>query len=67
MTDPREHTFVDPSYAEPTVAQDPDARELESSQTDETRYDRALDAEESARHAAAERLKADDLPEPADE
>ncbi len=29
-----------------------------------TRYERELEAEEAERHAAAERLKADELPEP---
>ena len=57
-------SFVDPGYTEPEVASGPDERERESAHTDETRYERELQAEESARHAAAERLKADRLPEP---
>ena len=57
-------SFVDPGYTEPEVASGPDERERESAHTDETRYERELQAEESARHAAAERLKADTRPSP---
>lgn len=59
-------TFTDPSYTEPEVAHDPAEREHESAETGETRYARELEAEEAARHAAAERLKADPLPQPND-
>jgi hypothetical protein len=58
-TDP---TFVDPGYAEPKVADGPAERERESAQTDETRYERKARAEDSQRHAAVERLKADGAP-----
>ena len=61
MSDP---SFVDPSYAEPRVADGPAERERESARTDETRYARKLAAEESERHAAVERLKAEGDPEP---
>lgn len=57
-------TFVDPGYTEPEVASGPEERERESAETEETRYRRELDAEEAARHAAAERLKAEGPPEP---
>ena len=57
-------TFVDPGYTEPEVASGPEERERESAQTEGTRYQRELEAEEAARHAAAERLKPDALPEP---
>jgi hypothetical protein len=61
MSDP---SFVDPSYAEPHVADGPAERERESAETDGTRYQREAEAEESGRHAAAERLKAERDPEP---
>ncbi len=57
-------TFVDPGYTEPEVASGPEERERESAQTEKTRYERELEAEESARHAAAERLKAEGPPDP---
>jgi hypothetical protein len=57
-------TFVDPGYTEPEVASGPEERERESAQTEKTRYERELEAEESARHAAAERLKAEGPPAP---
>jgi hypothetical protein len=60
MSDP---SFVDPSYAEPHVADGPAERERESARTQETRYERELESEEAERHAAVERLKADE-PEP---
>ena len=63
MSDP-DPTFVDPGYTEPEVASGPEERERESAETEETRYRRELDAEEAARHAAAERLKAEGPPEP---
>ena len=63
MTDP-DPSFVDPGYVEPEVASGPDERERESAHTAETRYERELQAEEAARHAAAERLKADGPLEP---
>jgi hypothetical protein len=43
---------------------DPHDRNVESSQTDETSYERALEDEVRRRHEAAERLKGDPLPEP---
>jgi hypothetical protein len=61
MGDP---SFVDPSYAEPQVADGPAERERESARTEGTRYERKLAAETSERHAAIERLKADGIPEP---
>lgn len=54
-----EHTFVDPGYVEPEVARGPAERERESALTEDTRYERELEAEEAERHAAAERLKSD--------
>jgi hypothetical protein len=39
-------------------------RNVESIQTDDTRYERALDDETRRRHEAAERLKSDPIPEP---
>lgn len=51
--------FVDPGYTEPEVASGPAERERESALTEDTRYERELEAEEAARHAAAERLKDD--------
>jgi hypothetical protein len=57
-------SFVDPGYTEPEIASGPEERERESAQTEETRYERELEAEEAARHAAAERLKADAELEP---
>lgn len=57
-------TFVDPGYTEPEVASGPDERERESAQTEGTRYQRELEAEEAARHAAAERLKSEGEPRP---
>jgi hypothetical protein len=39
-------------------------RNVESIQTDDTRYERALDEEARRRHEAAERLKRDPVPEP---
>ena len=54
----------EPRDLEPQVADDAGERERESSQTDETRYERELDADEARRHAAAVRLKSDELPEP---
>ena len=42
-------------------------RDEESLGTEETRYERELEAERRRRHEAAERLKDDPLPEPADE
>jgi hypothetical protein len=65
MTD-SEHTFVDPGYTEPEVASGPQERERESVLTEQTRYERELEAEEAARHAAAERLKSEPL-EPTDD
>jgi hypothetical protein len=56
MSDP---SFVDPSYAEPQVAGGPAERERESAETDGTRYQREAETEESGRHAAVERLKAE--------
>ena len=41
-------------------------RNEESLQTEETRYERELEAEEQRRHALAERLKADPLTERTD-
>jgi hypothetical protein len=61
MTDP---SFVDPSYAEPQVADGPAERERESAQTDGTRYEREAEAEQSGRHAAVDRLKSERDPEP---
>jgi len=46
---------------------DPGDRDLDSKQTDDTRYDRALEDEARRRHEAAERLKRDQLPEPDDD
>jgi hypothetical protein len=43
---------------------DPHDRNIESEQTDETSYERAIDDEARRRHEAAERLKRDPLPEP---
>ena len=63
-TDP---SFVDPTYTEPEVAPGPAERERESAATEVTRYERELEAEEAARHAAAERLKAEGLPEADDD
>jgi len=60
-------TFVDPSFTEPEVASGPAERERESVHTEETRYERELEAEEAARHAAVERLKAEGPPEPAED
>ncbi len=60
-------TFVDPSFTEPEVASGPAERERESAHTEQTRYERELEAEEAARHAAAERLKAEGPPEPAED
>jgi len=57
-------SFVDPEYVEPEVAAGPEERERESAHTEKTRYERELEAEESARHAAAERLKAEGPLEP---
>jgi hypothetical protein len=57
-------SFVDPGYTEPEVARDPAERERESALTDDTRYARELEAEEAARHAAAERLKEEPPLEP---
>ena len=62
-----EHTFVDPGYTEPEVARDPAERERESALTEDTRYERELEAEEAERHAAAERLKAEGPLEPAED
>jgi hypothetical protein len=42
-------------------------RHEESFGTDDTRYERELDAEQRRRHEAAERLKEEPLPEPSDE
>jgi hypothetical protein len=67
MTETGEPTFVDPSYTEPEIASGPAERERESAHTDDTRYERELEAEEAERHAAAERLKAEGPPEPADD
>jgi hypothetical protein len=39
-------------------------RNVESIQTDDTRYERALDEETRRRHEAAERLKRDAVAEP---
>jgi hypothetical protein len=64
MTDP---SFVDPSYAEPQVADGPAERERESAQTEETRYEREAEAEQSGRHAAVDRLRAERAPEPDDD
>ncbi|HEX5798828.1 MAG TPA: hypothetical protein VFY02_01875 [Gaiellaceae bacterium] len=64
MTDP-DPTFVDPGYTEPEVAPGPTERERESVLTEQTRYERELEAEEAARHAAAERLKSEPPLEPA--
>ena len=61
MSDP---DFVDPSAAEPEVADGPDERERESAATDETRYERELEADDARRREAAERLKNHELPEP---
>jgi hypothetical protein len=66
MTD-SDPTFVDPNYTAPEVASGPAERERESALTEDTRYERELEAEEAARHAAAERLKAEGPPEPAGE
>jgi hypothetical protein len=46
---------------------DQDDRREESLGTDETRYERELEAEQRRSHEAAERLKDEPLPEPADE
>ena len=62
MSEPSDPTFVDPSYAEPQVADGPAERERESARTAQTRYEREAEAEDSERHAAVERLKAE--PEP---
>ena len=62
-----EPSFVDPNYVEPEVASGPAERERESAHTEQTRYERELEAEEAARHAAAERLKAEGPPEPAED
>jgi hypothetical protein len=43
---------------------DPHDRNVESEQTDETSYERAVEDEARRRHEAAERLKRDPLPEP---
>ena len=64
MSDP---SFVDPSYAEPHVADGPAERERESAETGGTRYERELEAEEAGRQAAVERLKADGDPVPTHE
>ena len=66
MTD-SDPTFVDAGYTEPEVAAGPAERERESVLTERTRYERELDAEEAARHAAAERLKSEPPLEPADD
>jgi hypothetical protein len=42
-------------------------RDVESEQTEETSWERAVDEEARRRHEAAERRKRDPLPEPADE
>jgi len=67
MSESSDPGFVDPSTVEPQVADDPAERERESERMNETRYERELEADAEARRAAAERLKADDLPEPATE
>ena len=43
---------------------DPHDRNVESKQTDETSYERAIEDEARRRHEAAERLKRDPLPGP---
>lgn len=42
-------------------------RHEESLGTEQTRYERELDSEQSRRHEAAERLKEDPLPDSSDE
>ena len=64
MSDP---DLPDPDAVEPKVADGPAERERESAETDETRYERELEAEAARQREAAERLRADELPEPADE
>jgi hypothetical protein len=64
MSDSSDPTFVDPSYAEPQVADGPAERERESAQTEQTRYERKAEAEDAERHAAVARLKAE--PEPSE-
>jgi hypothetical protein len=63
MSEASDSTFVDPSYAEPHVADGPAERERESARTEETRYAREARAEDAGRRAAVERLKADLPPE----
>ena len=67
MSQSNDLNSVDSSDAAPQVAADPAERERESAESDQTRFDRERELEEAKRHAAAERLKADPLPEPADE
>ena len=55
---------ADPFTVKPEVADGPEERERESAQTDETRLERELDANQAERHAAAERLKANEMPDP---
>jgi hypothetical protein len=43
---------------------DQEDREQESQETEDTRYDRELGDEAAGRHAAAEQLREDPLPEP---
>ena len=54
---------ADPITVEPEVAAGPEERERESAQADESRMERKLNAEQAERHAAAEKLKADEPPE----
>ena len=64
MSETSDPAFVDPSYAEPQVADGPAERERESARTDETRYQRKAEAEDAGRRAAVQRLKAEGDPEP---
>jgi len=53
---------ADPFTVEPEVADGPHERERESAQTDESRFERELDADRAERHAAAKKLKNDEPP-----
>ena len=57
---------VDFAY-EPGPVPDPDARERESEQTEETRYERLAELEQEERRDVAERLRDDPLTERPDE
>jgi hypothetical protein len=66
MSESTDSTFVDPGYLEPQVADGPAERERESARTETTRYEREAEVEDSERHAAVGRLKAEGEPEPSE-